>query len=334
MSDKLRVGVIGVGTFGSMHARVYSELGYCELVAVSDLRAEKLDEAKKLYKCNVYADYNDMIKKENLDLVSICTSDELHVEPALCAIRSGVNILVEKPLALNVSDCDIIINEAEKYNVKLTVGHILRFDPRYYTAHQSIVNGQIGVPVHLYARRSNLKSSADRLAKHTSVAFFLGIHDIDFINWCINSEIERVYAESVSRVLKDIGTADTCMALIKYKDGTIASLEFSWILPSSFFKRLDAQFEAVGTEGAIFVDGSGSLVEIYGKQANPVPDVMYAPEINGKLVGILKDEISHFVDCVRYDKTPAVTGYDGKMAVEVACAIMESLEKQDIIYIN
>ncbi|HGJ67310.1 TPA: Gfo/Idh/MocA family oxidoreductase, partial [bacterium] len=306
--SKLRAGVIGVGTFGAMHARIYAENDFCELVATADIRSERLNEMESAYKCKGYSDFRDMLKMENLDLVSICTSDELHVEPALSAIRSGVNVLVEKPLAINVADCDTIVNESQKYGVKLMVGHLLRFDPRYYTARQAIMNGQIGTPIHLYARRNNLKSSADRLAKHTSVAFFLGIHDIDFMNWCINSKVERVYAESVNRILTDIGTADTCMALIKYQDGTIASLEVSWVLPSSFFKRLDAQFEAVGTEGAVYIDGSGDCVEIFGAQANPVPDVMYSPEIYGNYAGILVDEISHFVDCVKDDKTPVVTG--------------------------
>jgi len=333
MSEKLRVGVIGVGTFGSVHARIFAENDSCELAAVADIRSARLNEMENTYNCNGYADFRDMLEKESLDLVSICTSDELHVEPALAAIRSGVHVLVEKPLAMNVADCETVINEAEKAGVKLMVGHILRFDPRYYVARQAVVEGQIGMPIHLYARRSNLKSSADRLAKHTSVAFFLGIHDIDFMNWCMNKKVERVYAESASRVLEEIGSIDTCMVLMKYEDGTIASLEVSWVLPSSFFRRLDAQFEAVGTEGAVYVDGSGSAVEIYGKVASPVPDVMYSPEINGKYTGILRDEISHFVDCVKYDKTPVVSGQDGKEAVRVACAIMESLKKQELVYL-
>jgi len=333
MPKRLRAGVIGVGTFGSQHARVYAELESVDLVAVSDLRTDRLDDLTKRYNVKAYTDFNDLLNKENLDLVSICTSDEFHVEPVLSAVNSGVNVLVEKPLAMTVSDCDTIIYESDKAGVKLMVGHILRFDPRYYTARQSIANGQIGNPVHFSARRNNLIKSAERLGQHTSVAFFLGIHDVDFMNWCIGSKVERVYAESNSCLLKDIGTADSCLALIKYQHGTIASLEVSWILPNSFSKRLDAQFVAVGTEGAVYVDGSGQAVEIYLQDESYCPDVMYAPEIGGRYTGILRDEIAHFVDCVMYDKKPSVSGQDGKEAVKVVCAITESLKTNQPVYL-
>ena len=333
MSRKLRAGVIGVGTFGSQHARIYAENESVDLVAVADLRTDRLDELAKRYKIKVYNDYKELLSKENLDLVSVCTSDELHVEPVLSAVNSGVNVLVEKPLAMSVSDCDNMIRESDKAVIKLMVGHILRFDPRYYTARQSIANGQIGVPVHLSARRNNLIRSAERLAKHTSVAFFLGIHDIDFMNWCIGSKVERVYAESNSCVLKNVETADSCLALIKFNNGTIASLEVSWILPNSYSKRLDAQFVAVGTEGAVYVDGSGQAVEVYLQDESSCPDVMYAPEIHGRYTGILRDEIAHFVECVMYDRKPLISGQDGKEAVEVVCAITESLKIGQPIYL-
>jgi len=332
MSRKLRAGVIGVGTFGSQHARVYAELDFVDLVAISDIKTDRLDDLTGKYNVRAYTDFSELLNKEKLDMVSVCTSDELHIEPVLSAINSGVNVLVEKPFAMNVADCEILIHESEKAGIKLMVGHILRFDPRYYIARQSIVNGQIGSLVHLTARRNNLIKSAERLARHTSVAFFLGIHDIDFMNWCAGSKAERVYAESNSNVLKDIGADDSCLALIKFQNGTIASLEVSWILPNSFSKRLDAQFSAVGTDGAIYVDGSGQAVEVYTGDESSCPDVMYAPEIGGRYTGILRDEIAHFVDCIMYDKKPAVSGQDGMEAVRVVCAIAESLKTKQPVY--
>jgi len=333
MKNSLRAGVIGVGTFGSLHARVYSELDSVELVAVADVRADRAQTIASQYNARAYEDYNKLLERENLDIVSVCTSDELHLEPVLAAAAAGKHILVEKPLALNTADCDTMIQAAESAGVKLMVGQILRFDPRYYAARQAIAEGSIGDTVHFFARRNNLITSAERLGKHTNVLFFLGVHDIDFMNWCAGSKVERVYAESVSRYLKDMGTADSYLVLIKFEDGTIASLEVSWILPMTFTKRLDAVFKAVGTEGTVHVDGSGQAVEIYLRNESSCPDVMYTPEIYGKYTGILKDEISHFVECVRDDKTPAATGQDGKAAVEIVCAIAESLEKQIPVYL-
>jgi len=333
MHRSLRAGVIGVGMFGSLHARVYAQLEATELVAVADIQVERTQHFVSQYGARGYANYNELLEKEDLDIVSVCTSDELHLKPVLAAAAAGRHILVEKPLAMNVSDCDAMIRAAEKAGVKLMVGQILRFDPRYYMARQAIADGQIGTPVHFFARRNNPIANARRLAKHTSVLFFLGIHDIDFMNWCVESKVERVYAESVSRALRDMETADSYLALIKFRNGTIASLEVSWILPPSFSGRLDARFEAVGTEGTIFVDGSGQAVEVYRAGESARPDVMYAPEVYGRYTGILRDEIMHFVQCVQQDKTPAVTGQDGKAAVAVACAIAESVGKQQPVYL-
>lgn len=335
MGNKLRAGVIGVGTFGSLHARVYSELDSVDLVAVADIQPEKVQQIASQYGVKAYTDYNELLESADLDMVSVCTSDELHMAPVLAAAAAGKHILVEKPLAKSMQDCDVMIKAAEDAGVKLMVGQILRFDPRYYAARRAIVEGQIGDPVHFYARRNNPIGNAMRLGNHTSVLFFLGIHDIDFINWCARSRIERVYAESVSRVLKDrdIDTPDSYLALMKFADGTIASLEVSWILPQSFSGRLDAQFEAVGTEGTMFVDGSGQAVKLHLADSSTCPDVMYAPELYGRYTGILKDEIKHFVECIQQDKTPAVTGQDAKAAVAVVCAMAESVEKGKPVYL-
>lgn len=334
MRKSLRAGVIGVGTFGSMHARVYAEAESADLVAVADIRADAIQNFVSKYGVRGYTDYNELLEKEDLDIVSVCTSDELHLKPVLAAAAAGKHILVEKPLAMNVSDCDAMIRATEDAGVKLMVGQILRFDPRYYAAHQAIADGQIGIPVHIFARRNNLLKSALRLGDHTSVLYFLGVHDIDFINWCIDDKVERVYAESVVRKFRDKKIADSYLALIKFRNGTVASLEVSWILPASFSKRLDARFDAVGTEGAIYVDGSGQAVEVYHTDVSVCPDVMYAPEVRGKYTGILRDEIEHFIECVQQNKTPAVTGRDGKAAVEVVCAIAESVEKQQPVYLQ
>ena len=95
------------------------------------------------------------------------------------AAGAGKHVFVEKPLALTPQGCDRIIEAAERAGVTLTVGHVLRFDPRYVTACQEIKKGTIGEPVHMFIRRNNSLASARRLLTHSSVLFFLGIHDID-----------------------------------------------------------------------------------------------------------------------------------------------------------
>ena len=324
MGDKIGIGVIGVGTFGSLHAQVYRQLDICDLKAVADVNQARLDEVCSTLQVQGYTDYRELLQREDIDAVSICTTDEFHLEPALAAASAGKHVLVEKPLALTPQECDKIIQGAREGGVKLMVGHILRFDPRYYAAYNEIRSGRIGELVHLFVRRNNAIRSASRLSMHTTVLFFLGIHDIDFVNWCVGARAESVYAQATSRVLQ--GTPDTVLALLRFPNGTIASLEASWVLPESHPRGLDARFDAVGTKGAIYVDGGACEAVAIAHERFEHRPVFYAPELFGEKVGILRDELAHFVKCVRDDREPAVRGEDGKAAVEVAYAIQESYQ--------
>lgn len=331
MKDKLNVAVIGVGTFGSMHAKIYSQMDMCELKAVADINQKRLDEVCHMLKVEGYTDYQELLARDDIDAVNICTTDELHVEPAVTAANMGKHVFVEKPLARTPQDCDKIIKAAKDSDVKLTVGHILRFDPRYVTAYEKIKNNTIGKLVHLFVRRNNPITNAKRLSKHTSVLFFLGIHDIDFMNWCVGKKAKKVYAEATYKKLKN--TPDTVLATIRFSDDTIALLEASWILPESFPGKLDAKFEVIGTDGVIYVDGGSDTVEI-AHQRFESPELFYAPELFGERVGILRDELTHFVECIVNDREPIVSGEDGKAAVEVAYTIQKSFETGNIVEVG
>ena len=250
----------------------------------------------------------------------------------MAAARAGKHILVEKPLATAVEDCDAILAAAKQAGVVLMVGHILRFDPRYYKARETLREGAIGDAVHFYGRRSGLIPSAERLSEHTTVLFFLGIHDIDYMNWCAGAKPERVYAESVRKRLKD--APDTTLALIRYSNGIVGSLEVCWTLPETYVERLDAQFKIIGTEGMIFVDSSGRGVAIYTEERGHCPESFYAPSVEGRTVGVLPDEIHHFIECVRTGRKPRVSGEEGKAAVQVACAIAASAAQGAVVYLH
>lgn len=331
MSSKLDVGVIGVGTFGSLHAKVYAESGEAELIAVADVNLARAQEIGERHGVAFYSDYNELLARPDIEAVSICTTDEQHVAPCVAAAEAGKHILVEKPLATAVSDCDTILRATREAGVHLMVGHILRFDPRYHTARQAVVERQLGDVVYLYGRRDGLITGAERLEQNTSVLFFLGIHDLDFMNWCVGSKAERVYAESVQKRLTH--APDLTCALIRFTNGAVAALETTWILPETYVGRLDAEVKVMGTRGVVHVDGSGWSVGIYTEDKAWCPNVHYTPTIHGRTMGILKDEIDHFVDCVRRDQPPMVTGEDGKAAVELACAIAESAQQGAPVYL-
>jgi predicted dehydrogenase len=328
MGEKLRVGVIGVGTFGAKHARVYAQLDACTLQAVADVDARRAEAVSAGLHVTGYSDYRELLERADLDAVSICTPDGLHVAPAVAAAQAGKHILVEKPLALTPTDCDAILAAAEAAGVTLMVGQILRFDPRYVAAQAAIRSGRVGELVHMAVRRNNGLGSARRLAALTSVLFFLGVHDIDFLNWCAGAPAVSVYGQSVSRVLRD--TPDTVQALLRYPGGATASLEASWVLPDSMPLGLDASFEGVGTTGAVYVNGGSYNVSVAAARFEQ-PELFYAPDVQGTTSGALRDELEHFAHCVLRGATPLVGGSQGKAAVQVAWAIQRSLETGAVV---
>lgn len=328
MRDKLRVGVIGVGTFGSQHARVYAQLDACTLVAVADVDARRVSQVGQELGVAAYEDYRDLLARSDVDAVSICTPDGLHVAPAVAAAGAAKHILLEKPLALTPADCDTIIAAAEAADITLMVGQILRFDPRYASAYESIRAGQLGDLVHMSIRRNNGLGSARRLARLTSVLFFLGVHDIDFMNWCAGGPALSVYGQSVTKVLRD--TPDTVQALLRCPGGVMASLEASWVLPDSLPLGLDASFEGIGTAGGVYVNGGSPNVSV-AHQRFEQPELFYSLAVQGRQTGVLRDELEHFVHCVIDGRQPLVSGADGKAAVQVAWAIQRSLETGGVV---
>jgi predicted dehydrogenase len=325
VKESVGVGVIGVGVFGSQHARVWSELPGARLVAVADIIPERAEAAGRRFGCAPFTDMRELLRLDTIDVVSVCTPDDLHRAPVLAALEAGKHVIVEKPFAMTVEDCDAMSAAATRARRVLTVGHILRFDPRYHLARQAIARGDVGELVHMSARRRNQVGAIDRLLGHTSVLFFLGAHELDFLSWCAGSRIARVSCESVRKVLADRGADDGFLAVLRYENGVIASLEASWVLPAGYVK-LEAGAELVCAKGTVFVDGGANGLRIGTSGPVTNPDVVYAPEVAGESSGALRRELSHFLDCTRDGRPTLVTPAEARHVVEGLVAMARSVE--------
>jgi len=324
---KLQVGVIGVGRMGEPYVQVLSRLPNVRLVAVCDVAHGLAERVSKEAGVPGYTDFRQMLEVEkDIQAVCVCTSDQAHREPCVMAAEMGKHILVEKPLALTLEDGEAIIQAARAAKVKLMVGQILRFDPRYIGAWQAVKEGRIGEPVHAFARRNNILLSGQRIQGRTSVLFFLGVHDIDFLLWCLNDRPTTVYAAASRKVLTNLGVDDSIFTVIHFEKGTVACVEASWVLPNNSLATLDARLEIVGTKGAVYVDIHGQGLTVVEEGRLDRPDTMYGPVIHGQITGILKDEIEHFVTCVLEDREPLITGEMALRAVRVIVAAHRSLE--------
>ena len=289
----LKTGVIGLGFFGSRHARVYFDNPAAELIGVVDRDAIRVAEMTALTGATGYDDYRDLLALPELDAVSICLPDTLHEEAAVAAARAGKTILLEKPLAHDAAVARRILHAVEENGVRLMVGHILRFDARYVQVHDAAAPERLGAVIHLRAKRNGVRSTAKRLGGGSSILFYMGVHDVDAMQWIGRSRITRVYARK--REILGTGNEDALYAVLDFENGAIGSLDYSWAWPDGLMNGFRSAFEIVGTRSAAALDVSDQGLYFVNDNGTTGGDTHLWPEINGHITGALADEIDHFV---------------------------------------
>lgn len=328
--DKVNIGVVGLGLMGSRFSRLIAESPRANLKAVTDIDVERAAEVNRTWGGTVYRDLEAMLDGEkDLDALVIATSDNAHVGPAVAGARAGMHLFVEKPLALTEAGCRTIIDEAEQAGVVLLVGQTLRFDPRYAAARQAIQEGKLGELVHTFSRRNNPSSVVQRYGDRVSVAFFLGIHDVDFLLWAIDGKVKRVYATGRRGLLSSQGydLDDSIFSLLTFDSGVVSCLENSWWVPIDAPGRMYTHlFEAEGTAGEIHIVPEATGLTVRGQGFCDYPNAVYSPEVGGRLTGAYHDEIVHFIDCIVDGCPPLAPGEEAMRAVAVVQAIHQSLE--------
>jgi predicted dehydrogenase len=291
---QLNVGVIGLGYFGERHSRIYHRIPNANLVAVCDLDAEKASKLGAELGAEAYSDYQQLLDRPDIEAVSLTVPDRKHVDVAIAAAKAGKTILLEKPLAHNAEGARAIVDAVEAAGCRLMIGHILRFDPRYVQVHAAAAPERLGDPIHLRAKRNGVRSVARRLGPASSILFYMGVHDIDAMQWIARSRISRVYAQK--RQVLGTGNEDALYAVVNFENGAIGNIDYSWAWPDGLMNGYRAALEIVGTKAATYLDCTDQGFYAVEDNTTTGGDTHLWPEINGRIVGDLADELAHFVD--------------------------------------
>jgi predicted dehydrogenase len=289
----LGVGVIGLGFFGSRHARVFAEHPAARLVAVCDSDQGRAVDVGGRLGADAHVALHDLLARKDIDAVSICLPDRLHEEAAVAAAEAGKSILLEKPLAHSAAAAGRIVTAVERHGVRLMVGHILRHDIRYVQVFEAAAPERLGTPVHLRAKRNGTRSTARRLGAASSILFYMGVHDVDAMQWIARSRISRVYAQK--REVMGTGNEDALYAVLTFENGAIGCLDYSWAWPDGLMNGFRSAFEIVGTLSAAALDVSDQGLYFVDDAGTRGGDTHLWPEINGRIAGGLADEIDHFI---------------------------------------
>ncbi len=327
----LRWGVIGLGWFGEIHADTLAGMESIELAALSTRRPQRLQELGDRYDVAArYTDYRELLADPAVEAVSITTHIHEHREIAIDALRAGKHVLLEKPMAPTVEDCDRILEAAEQSDALLMVGHICRFDPRVALAKQAIDEGRLGRIISMHARRNLSRALGEANLHKISALMGDAIHDADLMLWFTNATPQSVYAQEVHP--GSCKYPDCAWAMMRLDNGAVGVVESIWHLPKSTPYAIDARMEVIGTEGALYINCGQAGLEIHAADGLSMPDTMYWPTVFGERFGVLRAELQYFANCIVQGERPErITAQQSKQAVGLMVAAAESSRTGDVV---
>ena len=321
---ELKVAVLGVGSMGASHARVYAEMDEVRLVGVADPDERTAAKVARRYGCPAYGDVRRLLDDERPDLVSVAVPTRAHLAVAGEAISRGVHVLVEKPLAPSVEEGRQIVEAAAAHGVKLAVGHVERFNPAVTEIKRRLEAEELGRIFQVHARR--LSPFPGRIAD-VGVILDLATHDIDVMHHLLGSEVERVYAETEQKA--HATCEDLVSALVRFADGVIGLLDVNWLTPAK------VRTLTVLGEGGMYV-ADYLTQDVYWYKNTPIGAsydslIVFRGAFEGDMVKVrldkrepLRAQLESFVRAVAEDLEPAVTGLDGLVAIDLSMTLMES----------
>jgi UDP-N-acetylglucosamine 3-dehydrogenase len=306
---KLGVAVIGTGFWGRNQARVYKELKETELLAVCDIDAERAKTVAKQFNVTPYTSSGKMLKREDIEAVSICTWSTSLAKEALKALKAGKHVLVEKPMAANVKQAEKLLETADKEGLHLMVGFLMRFIPGLQRIKKAIETKTLGEIVCATAKR--VSQWPERIGD-VGVVKDTAIHDIDIARYLFNEDPIAVYAKTGSMMHKKF--EDYAQIMLTFESGKSAFIESNWLTP---YKT--RTLVVTGSEGIMKLD--------YITQELTIENVKETVQPRYPWQEPLKLELQHFANCVLGKEKPIITGVDGLKALTIAEAALKSSAK-------
>ena len=230
---KLNIAVIGVGSWGKNHARVFKELEKTNLIGVYDIQLERAKELATMHRARAFSDLDKLLGLEEIDAVSIASPTYSHGEIALKAIEHGKHVLIEKPMTSTLEEAEKIIDAAKSSNVVVSVGFIERFNPIVGKSLTLIRSGELGELVLLSARRLG-PYWPDRL-KDIDVIRDVSIHDIDVFRYLTSKDPISVYARGGKLRHSYLDYAEI---LLDFDNGLTGFIESNYLTPHRYRKLM------------------------------------------------------------------------------------------------
>ncbi|MDO4988190.1 MAG: Gfo/Idh/MocA family oxidoreductase [Synergistes sp.] len=333
----MRYALIGCGRIAKNHIKAALE-NKMEIIAVCDVVPEKMNAILEnagiaAQGIKHYTDYKQMIAENKLELVSIATESGIHAEIAFYCIEHGINLIIEKPMAMSIADADKIIELAEKHHVKVSACHQNRFNLAVQKTHMALMEGRFGKLSHggIYVRWNRDKGYYDQAKWRGTWAQDGGclmnqcIHGIDLLRWMFGDEVVEVYGKTRRQFHNYLEAEDIGTAVVTFANGAVATIEGT---VNVYPKNLEETLYIFGEKGTVKIGGtSTNNIDVWDFADETEADAQNKglKEATSNVYG--NGHISLFADvadAIQNDRAPYVDAKAGRNALEMVLAIYKS----------
>jgi UDP-N-acetyl-2-amino-2-deoxyglucuronate dehydrogenase len=333
----MKYALIGCGRIAINHMKA-AHNNQLDIIACCDINSEHLDALLK--KCTFetdkikrYSDYKEMIKDNRLDLVAIATESGKHAEIALYCISHGINVIIEKPIAMSMEDADKIVASAAAKNVKVCVCHQNRFNQAVTATKKAIAEGRLGKISHasICVRWNRDKNYYDQApwrgtwVEDGGTLMNQCIHGIDLLLYLVGSPAKLVYGQTRQQFHDYLEAEDVGMGLVSFENGAIGTIEGT---VNVFPKNLEETLYLFGETGTVKIGGtSTNKIEVWDfKDCREEDDAIRSTnEATSNVYGNGHTALyADMIEAIKNNRSPLVSGIEGKKALEIVLSIYKS----------
>ncbi|WP_394231897.1 inositol 2-dehydrogenase [Niallia oryzisoli] len=332
--EKVKIGIIGAGRIGKLHAENLVRIPQVEIKAISDIFAERVTPwAEGLGVQNVTDDYQDILNDPVIDAIFICSSTNTHVPIIVQAAQAGKHIFCEKPINFDLEQTQQALEAVQKYGVKLQIGFNRRFDHNFKRVREMVEENKVG-DVHIIkvTSRDPEAPPSEYIKVSGGIFIDMSIHDFDIARFLSGSDVEEVYVQGavlVDPVFAEHGDIDTAIITLKFKNGAIGVIDNSRKAVYGYDQRV----EVFGSKGCVTVkndfSNTAELTTDDGVYSDK-PKYFFLERYQEAYI----EETKAFIESVASDKEVPVNGYDGLQAELIAHAARKSFEEKRPVKIS
>lgn len=330
----IKVGVIGAGYWGPNHIRNFQASRRAKVVAFAERDQKRRESvAKRFLSVEPMCDPEQLLARDDIQAVVIVTPTSSHYELVKMGLIRGKDVLCEKPLTMKADESKELIDLAEKAGLILMVGHTFIYNDGIRALHDRILDGEIGAPLYLHLRRTNLGP----IRQDVNVVYDLASHDVYIANYLLNGHPEHVVA--CGGVYLQPNLVDVAFITLKYRPNILVNIHVSWLDP-----RKERLITVIGDKKMIVWDDlSAETIKVYDKSVEiGTSDYdsfgqfhlmlkegnVVIPKL--KLNEPLANQTDHFIDCVEKRSRPLSSGEEGLAVVRVLEMIQRSINANDV----